>query len=34
MTEMFCFLQIKVEIQANPCIFLTVHCHKLIAIKN
>ncbi len=31
---MFCFLQMKTEIQANPYIFKTVHRQKLIPIKN
>ncbi len=31
---MFCFLQMTAEMQANPCIFLTVHRLKLIIIKN
>ncbi len=33
MIEMFCFLQMKAEVQANPCDFLTVHRQKLIPIK-
>ncbi len=33
MIEMFCFWQMKAEIQANHCHFLTVHRQKLIPIK-
>jgi hypothetical protein len=32
--EFFCFLQKKTEIQADPCIFVTVHRHKLTSIEN
>ncbi len=32
--EMFCFLQLRAKMQANPCIFLTVHKLKLLSIKN
>jgi hypothetical protein len=34
MTEMFCVLQMKVEIQANPCNIFDSAQTKLIPIKN
>jgi hypothetical protein len=31
--EFFCFLQKKADIQADPCIFFTVHRHNLLLLK-